>query len=453
MDNSLMCELCCENCFDENEIVKFIRNSSDVGNCDYCKSEGVYVAFVSVVGEFIREGIEREYESIDYGYEKYLEEEDDYKRKGESVEEILTYTKCIFSDNLTMEAQDKLLSDLLDSSAPFGQDADYDWIQSDDLVEQSSLYKQESTSEYQSWEMFKKVCKYHSRYFDLLDERYKRNSILKAFTSVFKDMTKILPKGTIMYRARPWEGREEQQLTDDILLCELSPAPQLRTQNNRMSPAGISYMYLGDDINTCIREISSNKVHQHYLLGKFQTRKNLKIIDMTRIPNIEIPSCFSEEFSVSQKWLTDFIKDFEDEISQPLEEEEKPLEYVATQVLAEYIRKVGYKGISYKSSYNANKTNYVLFCSVNENILSIGTNHHVLTDKGTLPPFTEWLELLEANIYTINWVPELNKSIAIDDKSAGYHTIEKEFKQWLREFNKKFQVKSGRKKTKSEIEF
>jgi hypothetical protein len=449
-----MCELCCENCFNEKEIVKFIRSSSEVGNCDYCNCKGVHVASVSVAGEFIREGIRREYEPMDAGTGTYYDPEDkEYVIKGQTIQEILIDTKCIFSDELPIETQFRLLEDLLGSSGPYGPKDDIDWIQSDDLVEQSGLYKQESTSEYQSWEMFKIVCKYHSRYFDLLDERYKRNSILKAFTSVFKDMTKILPRGTIMYRARPWEGGEEQQLTDDILLRELSPAPLLNTQNNRMSPVGISYMYLGDDVNTCIREISSKKVHQHYLLGKFKTRKKLKILDMTRIPDIEIPSCFSEEYSVSQKWLTDFIKDFEDEIGQPLEEEEKPLEYVATQVLAEYIRKVGYKGISYKSSYNANKTNYVLFCSVNENILNIGTNHYVLTDKGMLPPFTEWLELLEANIYTVNWVPELNKSIAIDDKSAGYHTIEKEFKQRLREFNKKFQFKSGWKKTKSETEF
>ena len=376
-----MCERCCENCFDESEIVKFIRDSSDVGDCDYCKSEGVYVAFVSVVGEFIREGIEREYEPIDYGYEKYLEEEE-YKREGETIEEILTYSKCIFSDNLTKEAQDELLYDLLDSSGSFETDADYDWVRNDELIEQNALFKKETSREYQSWQMFKKVCKFHNRYFDLLDGSYRKNSMLKDLSLVFKTLTVFLPAGTTIYRVREWDKNKEQQLQGESLLRELSPAPPKNTQNNRMSPAGISYMYLGNDVKTCIQEVGSRNVCQQYLVGEYLTRKKLKILDTTRVPNLETASCFSEEFDITKKWVNHFVKDFEEEISQRLDEDRKPLEYVATQVLAEYIRKIGYNGISYRSSYNNEKVNYVLFCTINEDISSPGVDCSIFTLKG-----------------------------------------------------------------------
>ena len=448
-----MCELCCENCFDENEIVKFIRNSSDVGNCDYCKSEGVYVAFVSVVGEFIREGIEREYEPIDYGYEKYLEGEEDFKREGESVEEILTYTKCIFSDNLTMEAQDKLLSDLLDSSAPFGQDADYDWIQLDDLVEQNAQFKQKTSREYQSWEMFKKVCKYYNRYFDLLDGSYRKKSMLKDLSLVFKELTVLLPVGTTIYRVREWDDSKEQQLKGEGLLRELSPAPPQNTKNNRMSPAGISYMYLGNDVKTCIQEVGSKNLFQQYLVGEYVTRKKLKLLDTTRAPNLKTASCFSDDFDITKKWVNHFVKDFEEEISQRLDEDRKPLEYVATQVLAEYIRKIGYNGISYRSSYNKDKVNYVLFCTINEDISPLGVDCSIFTFKGALQPFTDWLKSQCAKIYTIDLAPTLSKTIPFDDSCAKYHEAEEAHRRFQKRLNDLHKKSSTHTKENSDDEF
>lgn len=52
---------------------------------------------------------------------------------------------------------------------------------------------------------------------------------------------------------------------------------------------------------------------------------------------------------------------FAREISKPVSEKEAELEYVPTQLLAEYIRKLGYKGIIFSSSVNPGGKNYVLF--------------------------------------------------------------------------------------------
>lgn len=439
-----MCEWCCENCFEEQEIVKFIREISDVGNCDYCHSEEIYIASTAVVGEFIREGIKREYEPIDYDTGAYYDDEEKgYLAEGETVKSILTYTKGIFSDLLTFEKQEQLLEDLIESSGPIGNEDEYDWIQLDELVEQNALFKQETSREYQSWEMFKKVCKFHNRYFDLLDGSYRKNSMLKDLSLVFKKLTVFLPIGTTVYRAREWDISKEQQLQGEDLLRELSPAPPKNTQNNRMSPAGISYMYLGNDVKTCIQEVGSRNIFQQYLVGEYLTRKKLKLLDTTRVPNLETASCFSEEFDITKKWVNHFVKDFEEEISQPLDEDRKSLEYVATQVLAEYIRKIGYNGISYRSSYNKGKVNYVLFCTINEDISSPGVDCSIFTFKGVLQPFTNWLKLQCAKIYTIDLVPTLSRTLPFDDKSAKYHELEEERKRFQRRISKTFSKKTA----------
>ena len=435
-----MCEWCCENCFKEKNIVDFIIDSRDVGNCDYCKSKEVYVASLAIVGDFIREGISREYEPIDSYNSRYDPEEQGFNRYGDSIVEILISTEDIFSDDLPYETQVKLVEDLLDASGSYGSDSDYDWIKNEELVEQNVLFKQETSSEYQSWEMFKKVCKFHNRYFDLLGGNYRKNSMLKALSLIFRKLTVYLPAGTTMYRVREWDTSKEQQLQGEALLRELSPAPPKYTQNNRMSPVGISYMYLGNDVKTCIQEVRSRGVFQQYLVGEYLTRKKLKLLDTTQVPSLESPSCFSEEFDISKKWVSHFVRDFEEEISQPLDEDRKTLEYVATQVLAEYIRKIGYNGISYKSSYNKDKVNYVLFCTINEDISSPGVDCSIYSLKGILQPFTKWLKLQCAKIYTIDLVPTLSKTIPFDDENEKYHDKEEEHKRFQRRMSKKFRM-------------
>ena len=197
-------------------------------------------------------------------------------------------------------------------------------------------------------------------------------------------------------------------------------------------------MYLGNDVKTCIQEVSSRNIFQQYLVGEYLTRKKLKLLDTTRVPILDPPNCFSEDFDITKKWVNHFVKDFEEEISQPLDEDKKPLEYVATQVLAEYIRKIGYNGISYRSSYNKDKVNYVLFCTINEDISTPGVDCSIFTFKGVLQPFTNWLKLQCAKIYTIDLVPTLSKTIPFDDKSAKYHEFEEERKRFQRKINKTF---------------
>ena len=164
------------------------------------------------------------------------------------------------------------------------------------------------------------------------------------------------------------------------------------------------------------------------------------MLDTTQVPSLESPSCFSEEFDISKKWVSHFVRDFEEEISQPLDEDRKTLEYVATQVLAEYIRKIGYNGISYKSSYNKDKVNYVLFCTINEDISSPGVDCSIYSLKGILQPFTKWLKLQCAKIYTIDLVPALSKTIPFDDENEKYHDKEEEHKRFQRRMSKKFRM-------------
>ena len=75
-------------------------------------------------------------------------------------------------------------------------------------------------------------------------------------------------------------------------------------------------------------------------------------------------------FHCSIQALTFFIK----EIQKPIGDDDKVLEYVSTQILAEYIRLQGFDGFIFNSSKNADGINLVLFENKIENIF----NHEII---------------------------------------------------------------------------
>lgn len=94
---------------------------------------------------------------------------------------------------------------------------------------------------------------------------------------------------------------------------EFSPPPNKLSKNSRMSPAGISYMYLNNDIKTCISEIKSDS--GKFLIGKFTNKKELKIINLSKMVKFEI-DIFSDNYK--NIWINKFIKEFSKEISKKI---------------------------------------------------------------------------------------------------------------------------------------
>jgi hypothetical protein len=110
--------VCCENCFDEEFIREFIKESEEKGNCDYCSGKDVYIAELSDVGEYIRKCIGKAYEDVDESGLYWDSEEKEYTA-GKFIEEILLFEYAIFpEEQLDADKQKMLLSDLLSESGP-----------------------------------------------------------------------------------------------------------------------------------------------------------------------------------------------------------------------------------------------------------------------------------------------------------------------------------------------
>lgn len=392
---------CCEKCFDDEYIKQFIVDDNKKGDCDYCGNSDVFVVDTSEVGQFIREGLTRAYEKVDDSG-VYWDSEEKVYTAGEYACDLLIDTHCIFSDEVSSK-QNELLNDLLSDSGPSYsdiKDGDYDDLDGGLalLVLKDSYFGPDENKYEYSWNTFRYMVKHYARFFDFEEAFFNRAQLLEPIWELFEDMTQNLPAGSSLWRARVAENNERPKQADKIRK-ELGPPPLGKANNNRMSPAGISYIYLSGSEDTCIAEVKPN-VGQGVWLGNFVTKKDLKLLDLTKIPAYAPDNIFSRDYESDKNWASSFMESFANEISKPVSEGVDYLNYVPTQVLTEYIRKNGYDGIKYKSSQHSSGCNYTLFCGPEK---EDGPDYKTIEDK-RLESFTRWLSFTAFKEVYINGV-------------------------------------------------
>ena len=393
---------CCYKCFNEIEIQEFIKSIGEIGDCDFCGNENVDICEAEELGMFIRRGFKRAYENVEefsgamWDSEEHIYINSTGEEAGESIFEILYWTEGIFSELHDSDSAAKLLKHLIRESGPDewekadGADDQLEDIYSPSFVTINDLYKSESTEEFYAWKKFKHTCKYYNRYFDLGNEHSSRMNLLNSLRGIFELKSETIDKNLKLFRAR----KIKKTFTESENINwykELGPAPAKYAANNRMSPSGISYTYLADNVQTTIQEIRAENKDK-IVLGEFSTKYELRVLDLSKKVKISKLSIFSEEYSHNDNWLEEFVLDFSEEISKPINSDEKEIEYIATQVLAEYIRKLGFDGIKFESSLVKGTFNYVLFCGPNPEVSRGDYGYEYFEYKEQeLPYFNRWL--------------------------------------------------------------
>lgn len=149
--------------------------------------------------------------------------------------------------------------------------------------------------------------------------------------------------------------------------------------HGRANPDLISYLYLSEDANTAITEIRPH-IQSSVNVARFKAKHPLKLVNFwydkteygfykTKEEN-ELAMCLYKIFSSLAKNTYD---------------------YYLTQYITEYIKNLGYDGISFKSSLVRHKLNYVIFnpsefiCldSMVYNVHSIKYESNIILPKGT----------------------------------------------------------------------
>ncbi|MDO9083781.1 MAG: HEPN-associated N-terminal domain-containing protein, partial [Humidesulfovibrio sp.] len=235
---------------------------------------------------------------------------------------------------------------------------------------------------YWSWELFADIVKHKARYvFFRSDEikdaydslRVNPLSILDELGRIVLDIGLVeeLAVGFQVMRARCAGSRTFSTS------AELGPPPIEKARSSRMSPYGIQMFYCANDEETCCLETVTWD-SALVTVAEWQSKRRMKVLNLSNLP--EIPSIFDATRRDSRMpliFLDDFVADFCKKIER---DEREHIEYVPTQVVTEYFRRVfrandGAKidGIVYKSSLGPGNC-YVFFfgqdelCNVRESV-------------------------------------------------------------------------------------
>lgn len=362
----MMC-YCCYNCFKNLSIKKYIIENSDmIGDCLYCGSRNVNLISTRKLGIYMSGCIEKGYETKDEGTGAMYDSEEDLYigRNGNEVisytiMEILTEEEDVFSDNIDERT---LAKDLFSEIVSYEDLKDgvpdiYGDIDADYFVVRDDLYGLDITKVYQSWITFKHIVLHYNRFFEI-NQRDSKEKYLEIINRYLYDFITDIDIGEKFYRVRELD-KSLENLEKIDKYKEMGPAPYKYSKTNRMSPAGISYLYLAGDKETAYAECRLNG--KKAIVAEFQTKEVLQIIDFSRKDFI-LKSIFDENYEHDDKWISDFLNEFVDEITKPVDENVKDhsYEYAATQIVAEFLRSKNYDGICFESSV-CNGKSYVFF--------------------------------------------------------------------------------------------
>ena len=171
------------------------------------------------------------------------------------------------------------------------------------------------------------------------------------------------------FRARLAEEDVAQKILDNPV-SQLGPPPEHLRRPGRMNPSGIAAFYGGFDLDTCISELRP-LVGSGVVVGEFEITEPMIVLDTTRFegpPKAHDPFAKNAVQRAAQ-WR--FMHTFMLQIAQPVSPNDEHLDYVPTQVVAEYLARrhdfsfegdrKGFDAIIYRSAQNPEGRNIALF--------------------------------------------------------------------------------------------
>lgn len=360
----------CSKHYDDLYLKEFINTHSHRGQCSYCGKK-TNVINLSEFVEFIMQRIMQHFTTPDndelYLSSSFYDDKDDVipglKRVGCFVtrEEAETYdsTKELLYD-----------IDLIADNETLNQDIE-DCILNDEWIQRNSMIRTIREELSDLWKDFVSMVTHRRRYtfftlpqFDVayFSEENGLQNILSELSRTINvlDLYQILPVNTILFRCRYVDAKDEVIKFDDIT----SP-PDDKASENRMNPSGISMFYGSFDENT-VKEEARDSTNKFCVIGEFITKKELTVLDLTNLPPLSFWNDYWQELG--------FLYSFSKDVSKPIAEKSRSIEYAPTQIFAEYIRYCcldmrgnRIDGIKFKSSLpRCSGSNIVLFFNQKE---------------------------------------------------------------------------------------
>lgn len=316
---------CCANCFNDSVLATKINTDGETSRCSYCGKNQVRCIDPKDIAdklEIFIAGL-----VVD--------------PNGQSLSSILDLYGLI-SSKVKEKKKESLIKEI------FGTDA----------AAEKYSFKLSINTYTQEWDELKTELKYKNRFFpqtQIYSKLFKDRSSNSATGVLFQLLEQLeitIDQTETYYRARI----SSTPLTSDKMGCP----PRDIVTGGRANPAGIPYLYVADELETCINEVRPSN-SSHVYVSEMTPNKELKVLDLTSPREYCTASAFGEDQLTTVLEFLGLLELFSKELSNPIKPENSNLDYIPTQFLCEFM-KIDAKldGIAFNSSFGTGK-NYVFF--------------------------------------------------------------------------------------------
>lgn len=218
-----------------------------------------------------------------------------------------------------------------------------------------------------SWQWFVERISHERRFFDpeamgVLDELF-GDDVRASWSTTEDPVRKIEPGKVKIFRARLARDRSEAKrfLGDPVL--HLRPPPAPIASAGRLNPHGIRRFYGGLAKETCVAELRP-AVGDLVVIGEFELLEPILVYDFSVFErDFFVPNMFDESVSRNDFVLRNFLYELHDDLTRPIASNDEPLDYIPTQMIAEYLeQEIRLDGIVTKSAQtNDESLNITLF--------------------------------------------------------------------------------------------
>jgi hypothetical protein len=305
---------CCPNCFGDQFLrIIITRQAEKIGKCDYCNTEAQPLISPPILFEV--------FETVFAAYQ------DDVA--GSTPVDILKKEWHLFSSSPD-EDHGLLLDHIM--GAGF----------------QLKTYKVDNSLGHlkvKEWEDFRSELKHRLRFFPDCGPNLDHLEELFEYLEV-----KLEPQS--YYRARI-------QVTCPYSITEMGMPPDDICGNGRANPAGISFLYIASDAATALAEVRPHP-GDTVSVGQFTLSSEKVVIDLRDPRGSITPFGKDEDMLRALRQDLVFLQKLSDDLAKPYQPRMAHLEYLPTQYLCEFIKKIGYSGVVYRSAVGEG-INYVVF--------------------------------------------------------------------------------------------
>lgn len=322
----------CENCFNDNSLVEWIREQNTRGNCSWCGSRNIHIVDIIDIGDLFRD--------VAAIYKQ--------SGNGDHIDYLLQEDWNIFSERIE-EAEDDLMHRLAVDILEAGLDRHHDV----DYPDYSGFFESKAPWLEDEWE------RTISSFLTETDterslEGQSENDLPNYLEVACEDMSTVYEPGHILYRARI---HNERTRIEKFTITELGAPPPENTKAARANRAGEPVLYLASDAETALSEKRAWK-GAAVAIARIRIKQRIMLINLLDIKLLESP--FFEEHLEWKLELNGLLNRFAQELSRPIIPGEEERLYLPSQHLCDLFRRFTYDGVVYPSAMGAGY-NIVLF--------------------------------------------------------------------------------------------